>query len=125
MNLRSIPGEYALCRLDPAGPVPDWSMRAGAFWSVTRTEDELSVVTDEQIVPRNVPAARGWALFRVAGTLPMDAIGIVAGIARVLADAKISIVCIATHDTDYFLVARAEAARARAALERAGYRFVG
>lgn len=123
MNLQAIAGEYAICRLPAGNPWPNWAMAGDSICSVTRTPDELSVVAEQASVPAGVVASRGWTLFRVAGTLPLDAIGIVSGIARILADAKISLACIATHDTDYFLVSQVHAARARDALEQAGYRF--
>ena len=95
-----------------------------AFWTVSRSADELSIVAEERLIPADVRSERGYALLRIAGTLPMDAVGVLAGIARTLAADGISIVCIGTYDTDYFLIKRERLAEARLLLERAGYTFV-
>ena len=53
-----LPELYAIARLDAAAAVPGWP--AGAFVSVTRTRDELSIVCRDDAVPWPVRADRGW-----------------------------------------------------------------
>ena len=43
LTLDILPDKFAVCRMPPDTPVPDWAWSKG-FTSVTRTEDELSVV---------------------------------------------------------------------------------
>jgi hypothetical protein len=50
--------------------------------------------------------------------------GILAGIARVLAQADISIFSISTYDTDYILVKAHLVDQAKKALSAAGYHFL-
>jgi hypothetical protein len=57
----------------------------------------------------------------VAGTLDLSLVGVLAGIARALADANVSLCAVSTYDTDYFLVRRGDVETAVHALEAAGH----
>ena len=122
-----IPGTYAICRLPAKAPLPAWAGKA--FTSITRTADELSIVCDERRLPPNLDGlelrvARGWALLKVHGPFPLDAIGVLASVAKPLADAKISLFALSTFDTDYILVKRIHVNEAIAALTLAGHTLV-
>jgi hypothetical protein len=67
----------------------------------------------------------GWACFKVEGPLEFNLTGILAGIASVLADAKIPIFALSTFDTDYILVKRKQVGAAKEALLSAGYALRG
>ncbi|MEO6211541.1 MAG: ACT domain-containing protein [Gemmatimonadaceae bacterium] len=114
----------ALYRLPPSEAVPDWTVRARDFLTISRTPTELSIVADEAALPEELDAERGYRAFRVNGPLPLDLIGIFAVIASPLADAEVPIFPIATFDTDYVLVPGGALATAIAALEAAGHRIV-
>ena len=123
IELERVPGSYAVYRLDPDAPVPDWASNTDAgLASVTRTRDELSVICPAEDVPEDATAERGWACLRVAGTLDFDQTGIAASLTVPLAEAAIPVLVIATHDTDYLLVREADLDRALAALAAAGHR---
>ncbi len=113
-------GSYAVCRLEPAAPLPDWAL-AAPHWSITRTRDELSVVVPEEYVPGNVVASRGWQLIRFAGPMPLDQSGILVSVTAPLAAARVSVFAMATYDTDYILIPVAQRKAAVAALEAAGH----
>ncbi len=122
-----IPGAYAICRLPAKAPLPSWTGKA--FTSITRTAEELSIVCDERRLPPNLDGlelrvARGWALLKVHGPFPLDAIGILASVAKPLADAKISLFALSTFDTDYILVKKTSLNEAIAALTLAGHTLV-
>jgi hypothetical protein len=53
VNIVSVPGRYAVCRLSPEERLPAWILDCDAteFLSITRTEDELSIVCLEKRVP--------------------------------------------------------------------------
>ena len=63
----------------------------------------------------------GWRALRVQGTLDFALVGILAGIAQVLAQHKIPIFAISTYNTDYILLKQAHYPRALSALANAGY----
>lgn len=123
-----VPGTYAVCRLPADSALPPWASAPGGFTSVTRTTDELSIVCEEARVPAPQPDSfrgeGGFALLKIHGPFPLDAVGILAGIAKPLADAGISLLAIGTFDTDYLLVKRAQAARAVVALTQSGHTLV-
>jgi uncharacterized protein len=121
LRLTLLPGELAIARLAPDTPLPAWTVRDGAFVSVTRTPDELSVVCAAEWVPEAVTASRGWRLLRVEGPLPLDLVGVLVGLAAPLAAAGVSIYPIATYDTDWLLVPGAALDTAVRALEGAGH----
>ncbi|UCD76453.1 MAG: ACT domain-containing protein [Phycisphaerales bacterium] len=103
VTLHQQPGRYAVCRLSPADAVPDWVGGQGLV-SITRTDDELSIVCPEARVPADCRAERDWRCLSVEGPLPFDAIGVLASLATPLAKRGISIFVISTHDTDHLLV---------------------
>lgn len=120
--LRVLGAELAVCRLDPGTPVPD---PGGAeLWALTRTAEEASVVCALEHAPAGAKVEEGWMGFAVAGPLDFGLTGILAAIAAPLAEAGVPIFAISTYDTDYVLIKRADDERARAALTRAGHRFV-
>jgi uncharacterized protein len=118
LQMHLLPGRYAVCRLERDAPVPEWAR--GAFVSVTRTLEELSVVCDERIVPSATRAERGWRCLMVEGPIPFETTGAAAAIATPLAAAKISIFLVATFDTDYLLVKEDALEGALAALRASG-----
>jgi hypothetical protein len=123
-----VPGTYAVCRLPSHADIPNWASAPGGFTSVTRTADELSIVCEESRVPNPQPEGlRGegrFALLKIHGPFALDTVGVLAALAKPLADAGISILAIGTFDTDYLLVKRAQAARAVVALRQSGHTLV-
>ncbi len=101
--------------------VPSWVDRSKGFTSVTRTDDELSVICTFDDVPEGVPMEGPWRAFRVQGPIVMTLIGVVASLAGALADAGISIFAISTFDTDYILVHEPDFDAAVGALTKAGH----
>jgi hypothetical protein len=126
-NFSVIPGAYAVCHLPAKAPLPAWPGKA--FTSVTRTADELSIVCEESCLPPDLGGVelqveRGWALLKLHGPFPLDAIGVLASVAKPLAEAAISLFAVSTFDTDYILVKRIHVKRAIAALTLAGHTLV-
>ncbi len=93
----------------------------GTFFSVTRTSDELSVVTELSFVPVGVQSQAGWRVLKVHGPFVLSEIGVLASLAAPLAEAKISLFAVSTFETDYLLLASQALPAAIAALERAGH----
>ena len=121
LTLLLLEGRLAVCRLAPGDEVPAWASD-GAFTSVTRTRDELSVVCAEGAVPEGIRSEGGWRVFRMEGPLDFGMTGILASVAVPLAGAGVSIFAVSTFDTDYVLVKEGEVPRAIAALRVAGHR---
>ena len=124
MQLLALDDLYAIVRLEPDAELPAW-VRGGHFWSVTRSESELSIVCREDDVPRDASAERGWCALEVAGPLDFSLTGVVASLVEPLADAEIPIFVISTFETDYLLVREPNLARAVTALVEAGHTVDG
>ncbi len=116
--LTLLPERFAICRFDPAAPLPAWVLHAEATtWSITRTPHELSVVCPEDDLPPAVERAeRGWRAFAVEGPIPFDETGVIAGLTALLAAAGLPVFVISTWDTDLVLVRATGLERARKAL---------
>ena len=102
---------------------------AASWYSITRTDDELSVVAPDNVDfdPGDLgPGDRqpGWSCLQIAGMLDFAMVGVIAGISKLLADAKISIFAVSTYNTDYILVKTADIEKAVRALAAAGHAVV-
>jgi hypothetical protein len=124
VHLYALDDLYAVVRLDPDAAFPDWARR-GAFWSVTRSDSELSVVCREDDVPPQASAERGWCAFEVAGPLDFSLTGVVASLVTPLATEEIPIFLVSTFETDYLLVREADLRRSVDALTSAGHTVDG
>jgi hypothetical protein len=102
LRISILPSFLAVCRLSADADVPRWLR--GAFTSVTRTRDELSVISDDEAVPEGVQAERGWRALKVEGPIPFEVTGVAAALVSPLAEARISVFLLATFDTDYLLL---------------------
>lgn len=118
LRMTTLDGRFAVCRLAANAPIPSWP--TGAFVSITRTPDELSIVCDESSVPDDIRVERGWRALRVEGPIPFEVTGVAAGITAPLAAAGISVFLVATFDTDYLLVKAEAYGRAVEALRGSG-----
>jgi hypothetical protein len=123
VKLSTLDELYAIVRLDPDTEVPDW-VGGGHFWSVTRSDSELSIVCRQEDVPGDASAERGWVAFELAGPLDFSLTGVVASLCSPLADARISIFVISTFETDYLLVREPDLHRSIDALQAAGHEIV-
>ncbi|WP_221030824.1 ACT domain-containing protein [Actomonas aquatica] len=123
LRYRVLPGDFAVCRLDPSEPEPDWA-RAPGYSNITRTQDELSIVCAAENVPAGIRMERGWRVLKVVGPFAFDAVGILVRFVSPLAKAGIPILSMATFDTDYVLVRQDALAKAEQALALAGHQRV-
>jgi hypothetical protein len=115
---------YAVVRLEPDAPAPAWAQH-GPFWSITRSDSELSVVCREDDVPPDASAERGWCAFEVAGPLDFSLTGVVSSLVTPLADDGIPLFVVSTFETDYLLVREHDLHRSVEALTIAGHSVDG
>jgi uncharacterized protein len=120
VKLTTLDELYAIVRLDPDTPMPEWAVR-GHFWSVTRSDSELSIVCRQDDVPVAASAERGWVAFELAGPLDFTLTGVVASLCSPLADARVPIFVLSTFETDYLLVREPDLHRSIEALREAGH----
>lgn len=115
LKLHLEPWELAICRLEPHDKLPSWGMQ-GPFWTLSRSQEELSLVCLLDQLPPGVQHEGPWRALRVAGPLDFSLTGIVAGLSAPLAAAGIPVFVISTYDTDYLLVKSSRLTAAREAL---------
>ena len=120
LTLTKLPHKLAIARLAADAPIPDWALKSD-FFSITRTEDELSIVCHQSDVPTDVHFQGDWFGLKVAGPLDFALTGILSGLAAPLAAASIPIFAISTYDTDYLLIPETENERATSVLRTAGH----
>lgn len=110
-----LEGRFGIARLAPDAAVPAWAA-SGPFTTISRTPEELSILTLDSAIPADVAAERDFAAFRVAGQLDFAIVGLLAELTKRLAAAGISLFAVSTYDTDYVLVRACDLPAARAAL---------
>jgi hypothetical protein len=120
LKLSLLPSSFAICKFASGGSFPIDYLHS-SFFSITKTDSELSVVCQESAVPADVQAERGRRVLRVEGPLDFSLTGILASLAAPLAAAEVSIFALSTYDTDYLLIAGCDLDRAIPALEQAGH----
>ena len=113
-------GSYSVCRLDHANSCPEWASKSTGFVSITKSDNELSIVCPTDSVPDDLDRIEsGFRVLRVAGPLPFDLVGVVSAITRPLADARIPVFVVSTFETDYILVREIDLSDAVTALRGA------
>jgi hypothetical protein len=122
LTLAVFPDLFAICRLDPDGFIPHWAL-LGDFVSLTRTSTELSIICPQENVPEDAEAERGWRCIKVDGPFDFSVSGVHASLALPLAEANISVIAIATYETDHVLVRDEELEYTSQTLTRAGHTF--
>ncbi len=116
--IEPLPYSFAVCK------VADYSLvdPSAEFCFPQKTNEENSLVCLSDQVPSNTTAFQnGWRGFRIKGQMDFSLIGILTGIAKVLAGKAISIFALSTFNTDYILVQEADFDKAIEALRNAGY----
>lgn len=124
LRMLLLPQRFAIHRFPPDTEFNFDLLRSAAWCSITRTNEELSIVLPQEIDPGPGKHEPGWSCLRVAGTLDFTQIGVIAGLSRVLADAGISIFAVSTYDTDYIFVKSADIDCAIRALLNVGHEVV-
>lgn len=120
IKLRRLSETYAISRLARAEPIPDWADGPG-FVSISRTQDELSIVCAADRVPAEVQQDGGWQCLKLQGPFAFNETGIALAVIRPLSEAGIGIFLVSTFDTDYLLVKAADAEAAEQLLKAAGH----
>lgn len=75
LKFRLLPGPYAIVRLAPDAPVPEWATK-GDFNSVTRSADELSIVCLADNIPVDVNSESKWICLKLEGPFPFSQTGV-------------------------------------------------
>lgn len=103
LTLSVLSEKMGICHFDKNTPIPDWAKDI-SFCSITRTSDELSIVCPQDKIPGGVLFEKDWRAFKLEGNANISSVGIIASLAKPLAEAGISIFNVSTYQTNYILV---------------------
>jgi hypothetical protein len=120
ITLKELVGSYAICRLASGDAIPAWADGEG-FVSISRTEDELSIVCLEERAPAKVKRDSGWISYKFVGPFAFGETGIVLSVIRPLSENGIGIFVVSTFDGDHLLIKSEDKMRAHELLRLAGH----
>jgi hypothetical protein len=119
-ELSLLPEKFTICHLAPDARVPEWA-RQGQFCSITRTSDELSLITETALVPEKLRTELSWRVMKVHGPFDLSEVGVLAALVAPLAAAGVSVFTISTFNTDYLLMQCIQLSEALVGLRNAGH----
>lgn len=114
--------KYCVAKLPPDSMIPPAQVD-GELYSVTRTNEETSLICLEQEAPENAEIERNWRVLKVQGPLEFSLKGVLSSMLNPLAAAEISIIALSTYNTDYVLVKQYDLSKALSVLSLAGHRL--
>lgn len=120
VKLKALDGVYGIARLGPRDPIPAWADGAG-FVSISRSDEELSIVCRQERMPGDVRKDGDWTCFKFVGPFAFDETGIVLSVIAPLSSNDIGIFVVSTFDGDHMLVKSADLDKARDLLTAAGH----
>lgn len=96
--------KLGICHLGKNVPIPEW-VSEGEFFSITKTEQELSIVYPQERIPAGILFEKDWRAFKLESVLNgLYSVGVIAALSGPLAEAGISVFNISTYETNYILV---------------------
>lgn len=95
--------DLCVVKLGYGEKVPD-SIWNSSFLSITRTDEELSIVCEERFRPPSIKVEAGFGLIKVIGPLDFNLTGILNTLLEPMKKAGIPVFVISTYDTDYILL---------------------
>lgn len=123
MELKVLDNKLKVVKLEPNEIVPEIVYKQ-EFYSITKTDEELSIVVNEDVNILSNVVEDNWKAIKIVGTLDFALIGILSKISTILAQAEISIYAISTYNTDYILVKADKLEKAIKVLEQNEYKFI-
>ena len=118
VELQRLECEFTICKIDDVSQI-DFTRE---FVFLSKTNDEVSLVCESTHVPPVVLASEtGWSALKVSGILDFGMVGVIAKIARALAEIGVSIFVVSTYNTDYVLVKTEQLEQSLQALTCNGY----
>lgn len=120
MRLKILEPDFSICQVRNLSGVN----YRDEFFFIAKTNKELSLICQTRFVPTNYTVRNdGWKMLVVDEKLDFSVIGLIANIARILAENKISIIVQSTYDTDFVMVQEQHLIQALRALSESGYQL--
>jgi len=103
INLIPLTDKYTIYKLLSSQEIP-FQILASEFYSITKTSDEISIISNCKNNFKYLKSSKDWKGFKVEGILDFSLVGIINEITKPLKDNKISVFIISTYNTDYIFV---------------------
>ena len=116
LTLRLLEDRFAICKTDNNLPIPIWILGSRDFYSITRTEEEMSIIVKESSAPQDVEKEVGWRAFKIEGILDFSQIGILSSLSGLLAAEGLPVFVVSTYNTDYIFIKEKDLEKARKVL---------
>ena len=118
MEIKILDYDFSVCKVENYSEVTLES----EFCFLGKTDEECSLVCPTKDVPENIlECDNDWKAFRIQGVLDFSLIGVLSGIASLMAENNIGIFAVSTYNTDYILTKRENFEKAIGLLKNAGY----
>jgi hypothetical protein len=124
MTLELLENEYSVYQFNREYVIKE-SVFDSNFVSITKTDDEISIVAPSNLLKNFEKIENDWKVFKINGTLDFSLIGVLSKISNILANEKISIFVISTYNTDYIMIKRENIERAIKVLIKNQYEIKG
>jgi uncharacterized protein len=96
----------------------------GELCFISRTDEELSIISPEFMAPNNVQQAVGYRCFRIVQGTALDDTGVIDALVHPAAQAGISIFTLSTFTTTYIFFLEEDLEKITQAMLQAGHEFV-
>ena len=103
ITLIPLDGNFTISQVSDYGKIHAEIFKS-EFFSITKTGEEISVITNCTTKFPDIKSSDGWKAFRVEGILDFSLVGIINEITRPLKENKITVNVISTYNTDYIFV---------------------
>lgn len=123
MQLKVLDNKLKVVKLKISDKIPEIVFNQ-EFYSITKTDEEVSIVLNENIDIQSDVIEYNWKAIKIVGMLDFALIGILSKISTLLAQAEISIFAISTYNTDYILLKADKLEEAIEVLKKNGYKFI-
>ncbi len=100
ISLIPLADTFTIYQITDKHEIPDEIISSG-FYSITKTEDEISIVTNCTTEFNFLKSSKNWKGFMVEGVLDFSMTGIINDITKPLKDNGISVFVLSTFNTDY------------------------
>ena len=120
IRLKKLTGLYAVAQINQQEKVPDW-VDGDGFVSISRTDDELSLVCLQQRIPPEIKMDKGWICFKFQGPFAFGEAEVILSIIRPLSENGIGKFVVSTFNGDMILIKLEDVPTAITLLQEAGH----
>ena len=122
LNLKLLADVYCILKFAPNARLPAFIYDSD-FYSVTRTPEEISVVTrQESLIKEAISCDKDWRILKIDGILDFSLVGIIAELTQILKENEIPVFIISTYNTDYCLLKQKYTEKAIKVLKNKGHK---